>query len=229
MFTNHIFICHTDKHSPEAKQIATSLRGRGYQVFLDKESLPAGRSYDQQIEKAVKKSSAFVFLISPEAVAEGRYTLTELSYAQKKWPHPANAVLPVMVEPTDLKLVPEYLKGVTILKPQGNLGAEVGSTIRSFLPVRNPAKMFAAVAVIVLAMIGGVIAYQAMKPVSTPYNYTPSTYQTYYNATARCSRTGVVGRGRSTSESQAEEDAIENCVALGGIRGCCQIESVTTD
>jgi hypothetical protein len=219
MFANQVFICHTAKHSTVASQIAASLRGRGYKVFLDQETLQEGHAYDLRIEKEVKKSSAFVFLLSPEAVEPGRYTLTELKFAQRKWPHPDKAVLPVQVEKVDLHAIPDYLKAVTILEPKGNLAAEVGSAIASFVPVRSRIKIFAAVAVFLIVLGGGLF-------ISLPSK--PSTYH-YYNATARCSRTNIVARGTSTIEAQAESDAVENCVALGGVRGCCHVEDVTLD
>jgi hypothetical protein len=34
--------------------------------------LPPGGSYDEQIERAVKESDVFVFLISPDSIADGR-------------------------------------------------------------------------------------------------------------------------------------------------------------
>jgi hypothetical protein len=113
--------------------IALALRGRGYEVFLDKDKLPPGGTFDLRIKRAVDASDLFVFLISPESVAPGCYALTELAFARQKWNSPYNRVLPVMVEPTDLNDVPAYLKAVTILRPQGNVPAEVGNTVDTLL------------------------------------------------------------------------------------------------
>jgi hypothetical protein len=151
-FSNQIFICHIDEHKEEAASIAISLRNRGYRVFLDKDTLPPGRSYDQQIQKAIKQSSAFVFLISPRSVQKGRYTLTELSFAARKWPSPANVVLPVLVEPTELNTLPVYLKGATILEPHGSLSAEVSAAIAYMVSFRSYSKMLAVAAVIAVVL-----------------------------------------------------------------------------
>ena len=103
------------------------MRSRGHKVFLDRDDLPPGRSYDDQIEHAIKQSDILIFLIAPASVERGRYTLTEMEFARSAWSHPADRVLPVLVEPTDLTKVPPFLKGVTILEPQGNVAAEVSS------------------------------------------------------------------------------------------------------
>ena len=66
-----------------------------------------------------------VFLVSPESVQSGCYARTELKYAQKKWPHPERRVLPVLVKPTPYETIPVYLRAVTILRPEGNVPAEV--------------------------------------------------------------------------------------------------------
>ena len=81
-----IFLSHASQDEATAESIAFSLRSHGYKVFLDRDDLPAGASYDQQIERAVNDSEIFIFLISPDSVAEGRYTMTELLFARHKWP-----------------------------------------------------------------------------------------------------------------------------------------------
>jgi hypothetical protein len=81
-----------------AEPIALSLRDRGHHVFLDQDDLPPGRTFDEQIQKAVEQSDVMIFLISPTSVAKGRYTRTELEFARAAWRHPANRVLPVMIE-----------------------------------------------------------------------------------------------------------------------------------
>jgi hypothetical protein len=55
--------------------MAFSLRARGYTVFFDRDDLPPGQSFDQQIERAINDSDFYIFVISADSVAEGRYTL----------------------------------------------------------------------------------------------------------------------------------------------------------
>jgi hypothetical protein len=106
-----------------------SLRSRGYEVFLDRDDLPAGESYDRQIESAINDSDIFLFLISADSVEGGRYTLTELTLARRKWPNPDGHVLPVMARKIPLDQVPPYLKAVTILEPVGNITAETTAAV----------------------------------------------------------------------------------------------------
>jgi hypothetical protein len=126
-----IFICYASEDRAAAESIAFSLRGRGHEVFLDRDDLPAGENYDQQIERAIKDTEIFVFLISPDSVTTGRFTMTELVFARQKWPDPNSHVLPVMARKTSFDLVPPYLKAVTILEPQGNTAAETSAAVDS--------------------------------------------------------------------------------------------------
>lgn len=120
-----VFMSYASEQKPIAEAIAFSLRNRGHLVFFDRDDLPEGASYDDKIATAIDRSDLFLFLISPEAVGEGRYTLTELKFARHKWRHPSGRVLPVIVAKTPMSAVPAYLKAVTILEPQGNIAAEV--------------------------------------------------------------------------------------------------------
>src|SRR5262249_53312295 len=92
-------------------------------------ALPPGETFDARIRAVVEESDLFIFLITPESVSPGHYTLTELKFAEQRWGHPAGRVLPVMAEPTPLESVPAFLQAVTILKPQGTLVAEVAAEI----------------------------------------------------------------------------------------------------
>jgi len=220
-----VFICHASEDHLVAEEIATALRTRGFKVFLDKDSLEAGDGHDARITAALNKSSVFVFLISPSSVAPNCYTLTELRLAQKKEPNPSKWVLPVIVTEVDQKL-PPYLQTVAPLRTQGHLPAEVGNAVARM--TKSSGKMVALAAVVLVLGLG--IAVFAMTRQTTPtYNpssYQPTTYTPYYRATARCTRTGVVGTGTGSTERDARVVAIEDCIDRGGIEGCCQVIDV---
>src|SRR5258705_7261341 len=118
-----IFLSYPSSLGETAARIELSLQGEGYAVFRDRSALPPGESFDARIRAAVEDSDLVVFLITPESVSPGHYTLTELKFAEQRWRHPAGRVLPVMAEPTPIESIPPFLQAVTILKPQGNLGA----------------------------------------------------------------------------------------------------------
>jgi hypothetical protein len=131
-----IFLSFPSELESTADQIAQSLRNRDYDVFFSHDDLPAGDSFDMRVEAAILKSDFMVFLISPESVTRGRYTLTEMGFARSKWPNPSMRVLPVMAAPTPLENVPNYLKAVTILEPEGNIAAETRAAVDRILEER---------------------------------------------------------------------------------------------
>lgn len=124
-----IFVSHASEDKAAAESITFSLRNRGHVVFLDRDDLPAGNTYDQRIENAIKDSDLFIFLISSSSLAQGRYTLTELALARRKWPNPNRHILPIMTVKTPFNVIPEYLKAVTILEPQGNITPETSAAV----------------------------------------------------------------------------------------------------
>lgn len=129
MLKSTVFLSYASALGETAARIELALKGEGFSVFRDRSALPPGESFDDRIRAAIAESDLFVFLITPEAVAPGRYTLTELKFAEQKWPHPGGRVLPVVVEPTAMEVIPAYLRAVTILTPRGNLVAEVAAEV----------------------------------------------------------------------------------------------------
>src|ERR1041384_7348944 len=95
-----IFLSFASEQQAEAEPILLALRDRGYDVFFSHDDLPRGSSFDLRIKKAIEASDLLIFLVSPEAVTKGRYTLTELAFARDKWANPSGHVLPVLVAPT---------------------------------------------------------------------------------------------------------------------------------
>jgi stage V sporulation protein SpoVS len=132
-----IFLSYASEDRSTAEAIAFSLRDRGHEVFLDRDGLRAGEGFDKSIEQAVNTSNIFIFLISPDSVAEGRYTLTELTFARQKWPSPSGHVLPVRVRTTTRDQIPSYLQAVTILEPHGNVAAETSAKVDQMGVGRN--------------------------------------------------------------------------------------------
>jgi TIR domain len=124
-----IFISYASEEGEPAKEIALALRGEGHDVFLDRSQLPEGDAYNARIRQAIRDCDLLVFLVSPEALSAGRYTLTELKFAEEKWPRPAGHLLPVIVKPTDKNAIPAFLRSVTLLQPGGNVAAEVVAAV----------------------------------------------------------------------------------------------------
>jgi hypothetical protein len=124
-----LFLSYSSHDRPKAEEIALALEGAGHDVFFDRTDLEGGDDYHGVIRDRVGDSDRFVFLITPASVRPGAYTLSELRLAQERWAHPKGRVLPVMLERTPLADVPAYLRGVTILEPEGNAAAEVAARL----------------------------------------------------------------------------------------------------
>ena len=87
-----IFLTFASEQQNVADSILLALRNRGHEVFFSHDDLPPGESFDARIQKAIAKTDLLVFLVSPESVTKGRYTLTELSFARDQWPSPRGRV-----------------------------------------------------------------------------------------------------------------------------------------
>ena len=120
-----VFLSYPSDSRDVAEQIYLALAASGHKVFFDRDKLTAGDDYHNRIRAALEDSDALVFLVSSKSVAAGSYALTELKFARQKWPDPHRRVLPVMVEPVKYAQIPNYLRAVTILEPEGNVAAEV--------------------------------------------------------------------------------------------------------
>jgi hypothetical protein len=162
-----VFVSYASENRSTAEPIVHSIRARGHTVFFDNHDLAAGADYERNIEVAISKSDAFVFLISPHSIEPGSFALTELGIARRKWERPAGRILPVLIAPTDFDAIDPYLRAVTILKPVGNVAAETAASLEALARVGWPSWMtrlavsaFLVVAFVALAAIGGPAAYR---------------------------------------------------------------------
>ena len=105
-----LYIAHASENAAVAEQIYLALLGDGHEVFFDRPSLQAGDDFDERFRQAIAATDVLIFLISPSAILDGCYALTELDYARQRWPHPRDHVLPVIVERTSMDVVPPYLR-----------------------------------------------------------------------------------------------------------------------
>ena len=133
-----IFVSYASEDRETAYSISLKLRQNGFNVFFDRDKLPAGADYDEAIRQRLFASDLFVFLLSKHSFAPGRYTLTELSFARQKWPDPTGHVLPVNLDGT-MRVASEvadlltYLNAVSPLWPKGNVAAEVINELKQML------------------------------------------------------------------------------------------------
>ena len=151
-----IFLSYASQDRDKAKEIYLALRDQGHSVFFDRADLPAGDEYHNRIRAAVEKSQLFVFLISPNAVDAGSYTLTELDIADKA----RIKILPVMLEKTSAETLPVSLKGITFFQSDGNLPAAVAAEVHRIAGVVRRKQIKKAVAALALiGVIAGVVFF----------------------------------------------------------------------
>jgi len=173
-----IFLSYSSEDRPIAESIAQALRNARHKVFFDKSSLPAGSDYNDQIRRAVTAADKFIFLATRAGLARGKYTLTELEYAQKKWPSPVGRVYPIVLDAElDPSALPVYLRSVHGLVIAGNAPAEVVSLIEQTSPIKSWCWTCLGVSilslVIALALASGILPFHGAARVSDVTVVTP--------------------------------------------------------
>lgn len=123
-----IFISYSSKNVDVAEDIYHSLVNMRHDVFFDRSSILGSEDYNLVIRNEIEKCDYFIFLISPASISKG-YAISELKFIQEKIKQPKNLILPVLVEETKEKNIPSFLRSVSILKPSGNIAAEVAHHI----------------------------------------------------------------------------------------------------
>jgi hypothetical protein len=133
----HVFLSYASKERKFAEEVYYSLTNCGYMVFFDRNNLPPGMEYNAAIRAAIMSSDILIFMISPDSVTEGHYTMSELRFAREKWPAASGFLLPVMTVTTSFDHIPAYAKSVTVLTPEGSLVAEVTAEVEKLYESRN--------------------------------------------------------------------------------------------
>ena len=144
---------------------SASLADQGHDIFFDREDLLPGVAYDARIRQAIEHCDLFVFMLSPDAIDTGSYTLTEQQIAQKSFARPSGRVLPVMLRAVPYDQIPPFLKSVTLLQPDGNVAASVADAVYRLAQVRRRALLtrLAAVSAVVLVALAGAWFYWAQR------------------------------------------------------------------
>jgi hypothetical protein len=161
-----IFVSYASERRSVADAIAVGLQQDGHVVFFDRDDLPSGEGYHTRIREEAFKSDLFIFLVSPESVEDGAYTLTELGFAREKWPSPSGHVLPVIVAPTELDRIPAYLRLVTFVQREGDLVAEVLARVARMSKRPRWGRWAIAAGALAAAAAGGKVAFD--KPHAQP-------------------------------------------------------------
>lgn len=125
-----VFISYASEHGRVAEAIALAVRELNLNVFVDRDNLQPGLGYHDRIHSEIDKCDVFVFLLTKEAIAEDRYTMSELKFAQQKWPVPGGHVLTVPIGQYDKTKLPPYLGAATFVSIVGNVPTNVRAEVR---------------------------------------------------------------------------------------------------
>ena len=153
-----IFLSYSSKDRSLAEPIYLALRAQEHSVFFDRSDLPPGEEYDVRIRDAIESSDLFVFLVTPNSLNPGSYTLTELDIAEKTWPQPGGKMLPVLLGPAEIPKLPPYLRTVTVLEPVGNVPAAVANAVHRIATAkwRRYRNIAAAAVAVGAALVAGI-------------------------------------------------------------------------
>jgi hypothetical protein len=99
-----IFLSYARADREAATTIVDLLRGRGIDCWVDQERILPGTRYDREIERAIRRSGAVVWLVSSNSVLSD-YVKFEVTTA---WHH-HKPILPIRLEPIDLADLPAPL------------------------------------------------------------------------------------------------------------------------
>ncbi|NMG10545.1 effector-associated domain EAD1-containing protein [Brasilonema sp. UFV-L1] len=96
-----VFLAHNSADKPEVRAIANQLKERGIKIWLDEEQIPPGRSFQDEIQKAIPLVKSAVIFIGLKGL--GKWQTMELRSLTTR-----------CVE-KDIPLIPVLLPGVTQL------------------------------------------------------------------------------------------------------------------
>jgi hypothetical protein len=128
MNIKQVFLSCAAEHQAVAQRIAGHLRECGIGVS-GQDDLPADASHDAKLRDAIDAAQAFVFLVSPEAVADGCPSLAALKLAREKWRPNAAGILPILIAPTEPPRLAGLVDAAAMVTPNGNIPVEVATAL----------------------------------------------------------------------------------------------------
>jgi WD40 repeat protein len=99
-----VFVSYSRKDAALVGELRVALEKRGRAVWLDQEDLPFSAEWWKEIQSAITDADAFVFVISPDAIAS-EVCRREIDCATGTGKH----IVPILLHDVDLEIVPEAI------------------------------------------------------------------------------------------------------------------------
>jgi hypothetical protein len=94
----HVFICHASEDKPVAREVASSLKKLGAEVWLDEWEIRVGESIVQKIGDALGKVSHLIVLLSQNSVVKPWVQKEFSSALMRQLSHKSIIVLPLRLD-----------------------------------------------------------------------------------------------------------------------------------
>ena len=92
-----VFISYARVDLPFVARMAAEMRASGVDLWLDTLDIPLGKSWDDEIEKALKQCSRFLVVLTPESVASANVR-DEINEAIERGVH----IIPALLRPCEV-------------------------------------------------------------------------------------------------------------------------------
>ena len=80
-----IFLCHANEDKTQVREVYQRLKTEGFEPWMDEEDLLPGQLWDQEIQRALRKSDFILIFFSQNSVAKRGYVQREMKLALEVW------------------------------------------------------------------------------------------------------------------------------------------------
>jgi tetratricopeptide (TPR) repeat protein len=94
-FEFDVFLAHNSVDKPHVRAIAAKLRERGLKPWLDEEQIPPGKSFQEEIQKAIPQIKAAAIIIGTTGL--GKWQIQELRSLMSQFVNRKTPVIPVLL------------------------------------------------------------------------------------------------------------------------------------
>lgn len=109
-----VFVSYSRRDTMAVDALATGLSSRGFEVLIDRRSLPFGEMWQAELSELIRRCDTVVWLISAASV-KSKWVNWELDEVAKR----AKRLVPVIIDDTSRGGLPRQLGEINILPSEG--------------------------------------------------------------------------------------------------------------